>query len=357
MILILSEVAHPRDAGGHRGARRPAGRLHQDALTRSGGHARADGRAQGRQRQRKWDKLNKHHASCAGSRRPGDRRPCAPCSHRPSTRCATATRSTRSPWSNPATLRRCCRATGESQTIELLRQPYWLLHEGHRRGAGYARQCGNPSWLKDRLTARLPRVADGQIDAWENAGASTASSKTTAASTTWTGAMGLHPRRHADPAAGAALGSSRTRKPGTPCDHQPRASCLFLHGTGGRRIAFRLHAGCGPPKGRHRRQRTTCTTATAESSYRKERPVDCDPWDLPPHVSFPPARARTAGRPAPAVPSGWEDASAWGGNSAPRRALAPPCPSAASRSSNNPAPPRTGRRMSRSVLMREPHSQ
>ena len=142
----------------------------KDALTRSKGAMPAPTDVRKAGKGNEWDKRNKHHTpKLRGSRKAlatdvharllAPSFPYALCHGNPVDALAVS-----EPSSTKEMLSRDWEVTNR---LELLRQLYWLLQEGHRKDFGHTReQCGNPSWVKNRL-ARLNEVADEQTDAWE----------------------------------------------------------------------------------------------------------------------------------------------------------------------------------------------
>ena len=142
----------------------------KDALTRSKGAMPAPTDVRKAGKGNEWDKLNKHHTpKLRGSRKAlatdvharllAPSFPYALCHGNPVDALAVS-----EPSSTKEMLSRDWEVTNR---LELLRQLYWLLQEGHRKDFGHTReQCGNPSWVKNRL-ARVNEVADEQTDAWE----------------------------------------------------------------------------------------------------------------------------------------------------------------------------------------------
>ena len=138
------------------------------ARSKGAGPAPRDVRKAGKEKD--WNKLNEHHTpKLRGSRKAlatdvhvrllAPSFPYALCHGNPVDALAVS-----EPSSTKEMLSRDWEVTNR---LELLRQLYWLLQEGHRKDFGHTReQCGNPSWVKNRL-ARLNEVADEQTDAWE----------------------------------------------------------------------------------------------------------------------------------------------------------------------------------------------
>ncbi len=269
------------------------------------------------------------HPSCADRARPGDRRPCAP-ALAPSfpLRAVPRQPGRRARRVRPRSpLRRCCRATEVTKPLRAARQ-LCGSSTGTPQDFGHTReQCEIP-W--PRTACLSLRSLNGQTDAWEERWRIHRFLKTTAAAA-WTGAWDFI--RAAMLPRGRRLGVHHGRGVGHSRSSTTRYITPTLHGT--RLGCLPRHAGCGPPKGRHGEAENDLRPQP-RVPYRKERPVDCDPLGPPsPRLVPAPLDVLAAGRPAPASPSGWEDASNRREFDAER--ASPPCPSAASRSSSNHA--------------------
>ena len=298
-----------------------------------------------------WDKLNKHHTpKLRGSRKAlatdvharllAPSFPYALCHGNPVDALAVSEPS--------STKEMLSRDWGVTNRLELLRQLYWLLQEGHRKDFRTHARAVRQSLVGEeppRAPQRGRRRADGRVGGTLAHPPLPQQRPRHQRRGLWR--VGLHPRGHADRAPGAALGFITDEEAWDTLAIINRALHMLL-------LFMGRGLGCLPPHplavgrqragagGRERparpqprrvpyRQRTACGLRS--------------PGTLPsPHASFPPARrARDRGRPAPAVLRRAGRTPRPGrGNSTRRPAPAPPCPSAASQSSTDPL--HTGRR-------------